>query len=181
MNKEAKLIAKYKDNPRDLEAVHKKINEILPYYAKYLLPRILLTGTPIDEQDTVFKSDSGEDILDINEILGYELLPVLIQQLCLNSNPVFEKKILHLMMRMYNQRQEFSDSVQHLLLLFEERNIRNYNRSKNLVQRLQKYTEESEVRFLVSRLLTAIELAELSLYKRGNTTGDSRHTLVLLQ
>jgi len=143
---EADLLMVYRQSSNGVAAVRKKIQEILGHYMKYILPRILLTGTSIDETDNVFKLDNGDDILDINDSLDFELLPALFQQLCLTSNSLYERKILHLMTRMYNQRNEFSESVNNLLLLFEEKNIQNYNKAKKLAKILQKYTEESEVR-----------------------------------
>lgn len=153
MVKEAELVETYQDSSRGLNVVKAKLQEVLPHYMKYILPRILYTGTSIDENDHIFKQDIGDDILDINEILGFDILPILFQQLCLNSNSLFEKKILHLMTRMYNQRREFADSVKDLLLLFELSNVRNYKKAKKIFITLQKYAEESEVFFFILKKL----------------------------
>jgi len=146
---EAELLKIYRENTKGIEAVRQRIQEILGHYMKYIVPRILLTGTSIDETDNIFKMDNGDDILDLNDCLDFEVLPMLFQQLCLTSNPLYERKLLHLMTRMYNQRNEFSESVKNLLLLFEDKNIQNYNKAKKLAKILQKYTEESEVNFLL--------------------------------
>mmetsp|Transcript_7634 Transcript_7634/g.6917 ORF Transcript_7634/g.6917 Transcript_7634/m.6917 type:complete len:171 (-) Transcript_7634:51-563(-) len=78
MADELRLIDSYKSG-QGIQEVKAKIEEALPDYIKFTLPRIMLTGLPLDHEDKILEKDRREDILDINEILGFELLPVLLQ------------------------------------------------------------------------------------------------------
>jgi len=143
MIEEAELLKLYQSDPT-LKQLRSKIQECVAHYTKYILPRISLTGMSIDEEEEIFKNDQGEDILDINELLGFELLPVLLQQLALNNHKVFERKLLHIMLKMYNQREQFANTAKELLLLFDEVNISNFIRSKRINETLRKNAESSE-------------------------------------
>jgi len=150
MLEEAELSKLYKESEQNPEKVKARMNEILSHYMKYILPRIMLTGTIIDKEEQIFKDDEREDILDINEKLGFELLPVLLQQLALSNNKAFEQKVLHLMLKMYNQREEFANSAKSLLLLFDQRDIEIFTQAKKRFGDLQRYAEESEVKDFIT-------------------------------
>jgi len=159
MVEEAELLKLYKENLDNPEVLRQRLEEILSHYMKYILPRIMMTGTAIDKEEQTFKDDEREDILDINEILEFEILPVLLQQLSLNNNKAFEKKVLHLMLKMYNQREQFATSIKGLLLLFDQTDIQNFNQSKKLFRDLQRLTEESES-WLTSNVVDMEKLEE---------------------
>lgn len=147
MVQEAELVKLYKEDVLNSDTRKERISSALSHYMKYILPRIMLSGTEIDREEPGFGEEITDDILDINEILQYEILPVLVQQLSLNNNKGFEKKVLQVMLKIYNQRQEFVNSAKSLMLLFEKSDITNFLEAKKFAKELGRYSEESEVIF----------------------------------
>ena len=128
----------------------KQINDIIedqiPYYIKYMLPNILRTGTDVDDTDNNLKeSIKKDDILDINQLMDYELLPVILQGFCLNNDKKVEKKLLELILKMYNQRGNYLKNAQDLQFLFDEDNIIIYQESMESLPFLENICNESEV------------------------------------
>jgi hypothetical protein len=79
MARDVEFLKVCKENPNNLEPLKTKIHEALGHYLKYILPKIMKTGTQIDADDEVIKNQEGEDIMDMNQILGFEVLPVVLQ------------------------------------------------------------------------------------------------------
>ena len=126
------------------EYYRKSINQNI----NLILPEKMKTGTSIDE--IIFKgkgSTSKLSILDINNILEFEIFPSLITQFCLTQNYELEKKILNILGRFYNQRNEFAEKSASLLLLFDEENIKVLQSCKLRIKHLARNVDESEVNF----------------------------------
>lgn len=68
----------------------------------------------------------------------------MIQQLLLNNNKELEKKILNVLLKIYSQREAFAHSLKDLLLLFDQKSIENYERSRKKLIKLQKFAETAE-------------------------------------
>ena len=116
-----------------------------------LLPKVIEPGIEIEKKDDENLDkiyDIGKDILNLKEILGHSILPILLQQLSLNNSKAYEEKLLHLMLKMYNQREQFEQSLKNYLLLFNKLDVMIFNQAKKDSKILLTQMESSEVKFI---------------------------------
>jgi len=144
------LHEKFSQNKMDYEELDKIYNKFIEANVYIILPEIMKTGTSIDELDMKFKLKEKEkgnkDIegLNLNNILEYEILPSLISLFCLTQNEAMESKSLHIMSRLYNQRDEFAKLTSSLLILFDDLNIEIFKMCKTQTKNLARNIDESE-------------------------------------
>lgn len=74
-------------------------------------------------------------------------LPTLLCNFLIIEDAELEKKCLSLLMRMYNQRQEFLDNLQKFQVIFDYEKDRLYSLIRDKAYRLRKLVEQSEVWF----------------------------------
>ena len=142
----SKVVEDYLKNQITKEQINDIIEEQIPHYIKYMLPNISRTGTDVDDTDINMKeSIKKDDILDVNQLIGYELLPILLQGFCLSNDKKVEKKLLELILKMYNQRENYVFNAQHLQILFDKDNIEIYKKSIEALPYLENICNESEV------------------------------------
>ena len=143
-----KLYEKFSQNNLDYEDLAKIYDKFIETNVFMILPEIMKTGTSIDELDPKFKAKEkgNKDIegLNLNNILDYEILPSLISLFCLTQNETMESKSLHIMSRLYNQREEFSKLTSNLLILFDDLNIAIFKMCKGQTKNLARNIDESE-------------------------------------
>ncbi len=122
---------------KDLKATKKKILSIFKEKETFnkiknmILPEIFLTGTSLDIDDPIMKEQEEEkkkiktqmNLVSMREIFNKELLPSLLQSFSLNNNDELQKAIVDVIIRLYNQREEFLDHACNTLLLFDKTNI----------------------------------------------------------
>jgi len=142
------LYEKFTQNKIDYDELEKIFTKFIEANIYSILPEIMKTGTSIDELDPKFKAKekSNKDIegLNLNNILEYEILPSLISLFCLTQNYEMENKILHIMSRLYNQREEFARLTSNLLILFDDLNIEIFKLCKIQTKNLARNVDESE-------------------------------------
>ena len=107
------------------------------------------TGTSLDDTDDILikqkeKKQKDVDAICISKILGFDIFPSLINLFCFSQNFDFEQKILSIMSRLYNQRQELADLSTNLLLLFDKENIQILKTCKQKYKKLGKNVDETE-------------------------------------
>ncbi|EAR92909.2 zinc finger, C2H2 type family protein (macronuclear) [Tetrahymena thermophila SB210] len=135
------------------------------------IPSVLLTGTEVDKKQEFekqflsmnlnninsntfsplnFGNKAGKeakdgDIININKILGFQILPSLILLFCFTQNYQMEEKLLQITTRFYNQRQEFATLASQLLILFDQENQQVLEFTRSIItSRLDKNVNESE-------------------------------------
>lgn len=142
------------------EALGDLMLQLIDSNAEKFLPSLMRTGTDVDDNDEELKSTLDfEDPLDLNDILGFEVLPMLFQLFCLTNEKRLEEGLLAVMLQMYSQRHEFLDLTKELLLIFEDEHINLYRKARKKTQMFQKLVEESE-NWLTSKQLGVDELIE---------------------
>ena len=142
----SKIVEDYLKNQITKKQINDIIEEQIPYYIKYMLPNILRTGTDVDDTDNNLKeSIQKNDILDVNQLIDHEFLPIILQGFCLNNDKKVEKKLLELILKMYNQRENYVKNAQDLQFLFDKDNIRIYQQSMESLPFLENICNESEV------------------------------------
>mmetsp|Transcript_10649 Transcript_10649/g.9218 ORF Transcript_10649/g.9218 Transcript_10649/m.9218 type:complete len:80 (+) Transcript_10649:849-1088(+) len=73
------LITFFHQNKIYTDKLKEKLAELVPHYLKYFFPKVMSTGTSIDTTDPIYEEENNvHDIIDLSEILGYELFPVLL-------------------------------------------------------------------------------------------------------
>jgi hypothetical protein len=64
--------------------------------------------------------------------------------MCLTEDYELEKKILHLMGSLYNQRQEFVKLASNLLLIFDDEKVEKFETCKKKIRILNRLVDKSE-------------------------------------
>ncbi|EGR30411.1 MIR domain protein [Ichthyophthirius multifiliis] len=119
--------------------------------------QVLCTGTCVDEMGEFQKqfqsfffdkrkdkfSKDGE-LININQILNSEIFPSLVMLFCFSQDYEMEKKILGVLCKFYNQRNQLADLLSQLILLFDEGNQKIHEITKFKLKKLTKFIEESE-------------------------------------
>ncbi len=86
------------------------------------------TGVPSVDQDEDFRKrldlKRQVELIELDNILGFDIFPSLVVNFCFTNNTVMEKKILHLMTRFFNQREQLAQLSAEMLLIFDEDNIK---------------------------------------------------------
>ncbi len=68
------------------EDIKKIFNKKYDVWIKKILPDVELTGTTIDDKSSDVSKKQQSNILTMQKIFGFEVLPSLIQQFCLTHN-----------------------------------------------------------------------------------------------
>ena len=128
--------------------VHEQIKRIFEDWIKLnikqILPQVLPTGTSIDDEEPNLQRDKVSEQLDLDQILGYDIFPTLINLFQFSQRVEMEQQILLIITRLYNQRQEFAKLTRRLLILFDEENIKILKIVKKKFKIFAKNVDESE-------------------------------------
>lgn len=145
------LIEKLKDSKNDemvISEILKEFKDTIEENIDAFIPNVLFTGTEVDKKNEFVKQFQSKnlnssttnfsplnfvgkqsakeakdgDIININKVLGFQILPSLILLFCFTQNYQMEEKLLQITTRFYNQRQEFATLASQLLILFDKEN-----------------------------------------------------------
>jgi len=98
----------------------------------------------IPDLDTLFTGVNNQNINEYKQIL-----PSLLVTFHLTNDTALENKLLTLIMRLFNQREELTENMKNLEMIFEKQDVAIYNEVEVWIEELRLQTQRSEVKNLL--------------------------------